>query len=270
MRPLLVALLAIALSSLPSAAAHAQGKPAAGKSDSNIAGAKKLFEDGAESYTQGNYEAAITAWEKSYELSKKPLIFENIANAYERLGNPRKAREYLQKWREVAPPEEQGILDARIKNLSARVAHDDEVEAARKAQEEKARREGQAQGQAKGLGVSAPVIGLWAGGGAAVVVGVALDVVAFSQRPASTDCVATSAGKICRDDARDKIKLSNSLAIAGDVLWIVGAAAAASGVGLFIMQKKGAGAPQKDAGPKTAIVPSVTPRSAGVLLQQTF
>jgi len=267
----ILAAVAIAVFSLaPAAPAVAQPKAAGGKADHSEA--KKLFELGAEVYTQGNYEAAIANWEKSYALSQKPLIFENIGNAYERLGNARKAREYLKKWRAVAPSEEHGILDARIKNLDARVAQDDEVEAARKAKEEKAKRERdealRRAEQPKGPGISVPALALMGGGGAAVIAGVVLDIVAFTQRPASTDCTDNKGSTLCLTSTKDPIKSSNRLAITGDVLWIVGAAAAGAGLALVILQnRKG---PPKDAAPKTAILPAVTPRGAGVWFKQTF
>src|SRR6478672_10379905 len=127
--PLLVSsLAALALVVAPAAPASAQPKKApTGKPDGKNNEAKKLFDDGAAAYTQGNYEAAIDAWTKAYDISKKPLIFESIANAYERLGEAKKAREYLSKWRDVAPKDEQDLLDARIKNLDARVARDEEL-----------------------------------------------------------------------------------------------------------------------------------------------
>src|ERR1700761_6593550 len=123
--------LAIGMSLAGAPPALAQPKKPAGKVDPKLAEAKHLFEEGAAAYAQGSYDAAIRAWELSYDLSQKPLIFESIANAWERLGDAKKAREALAKWRAHAPPEEQELLDARLRNLDARVARDEE--AARKA-----------------------------------------------------------------------------------------------------------------------------------------
>src|SRR5690349_7581471 len=137
--------LAVLVMFTPAIAAAQPHKTAAPKTDPKLAEAKRLCDEGADVYSKGDYEQAIDAWQKSYDLFKGPLIFESIANGYERLGDPRKAREYLKKWREVAPKEEWELLDERIKNLDARIQREDEVaaqkaaadEAARKAQAEK-------------------------------------------------------------------------------------------------------------------------------------
>lgn len=230
--------------------ALAQGKkaPPPAKADPKLAEAKKLFDDGAAAYAQGNYEEAIRHWEKSYELSQKPLIFESMANAYERLGDAKKARDYLSKWRAAAPAEEHELLDARIKNLDGRVQR--EEEAAQKAAEEKARREAEAKAEADAKKASKawllPGAILAGTGGALAIVGVSLDIVAKGKRPASTACKTTGGNTYCLDSAADAIKSSNTLAIVGDALWIGGAAAAAAGVTLiFVLKPKDQKEPAK-------------------------
>lgn len=272
MRPILVVLAAFALSLAPGAPALAQKKPdkPAGRTEPRLAEAKKLFEDGADAYAQGNYEAAIAAWEKSYEISKKPLIFESIANAYERLGEPKKAREYLARWREVAPPEEHDILDARLKNLDARAAREEQAEAARKAEEERKQRDQERQEQearAKQNALPLPGLILAGGGGAAVIIGVALDIAASTKRPDPKACGIANKEQICLDTARDQINTSNTLAIVGDVFWIAGLAAAAGGAALIFTQKS---KPAEKAAPSTAFFPVVTPNGAGFLFERRF
>jgi tetratricopeptide (TPR) repeat protein len=270
-------LCAAALVLAPAAPALAQPKkPPAVKPESKNNEAKKLFDDGAAAYTQGNYEAAIDAWSKAYEISKKPLIFESIANAYERLGEAKKAREYLSRWRDVAPKDEQDLLDARIKNLDARVVRDEEIEAARKAEADRAKkaeeeRERQRKaGGASGTGggsTSVPGVVLLGVGGAAVAVGVTLDIIAGIRRPAvATACVVVDGANICKASFRDAITSSNTLALAGDILWIAGAAAAATGVVLVITHK----APSDS---KSATAPTATwiaPAGAGFVAGHSF
>ena len=265
-------LCAAALLVTPTGLAQAQPKkPPAAKPEGKNGEAKKLFDDGAAAYTQGNYEAAIDAWSKAYEISKKPLIFESIANAYERLGEAKKAREFLSKWRDVAPKDEQDLLDARIKNLDARVARDDELEAARKAEAEKTKKAAEerekqrkASGGASPGSTSVPGIVLLGVGGAAVAVGVTLDIIAGARRPdVATACATTSAGQICKASARDAITSSNTLALVGDIVWIVGAAAVAGGATLIITHK----AP-KDGAPPTATW--IAPAGAGFLAGHSF
>ena len=81
--------------------------------------AEAYYKRGIQLALQGDYEKAIESWEMAFDLSKKELIYESIASAYERLGQPKKAHEYLTKWREVAPEEEHEILDARLARLCA-------------------------------------------------------------------------------------------------------------------------------------------------------
>lgn len=264
-------LVAVALVLAPARPALAQPKkPPAVKPEGKNNEAKKLFDDGAAAYTQGNYEAAIEAWSKAYEISKKPLIFESIANAYERLGEAKKAREFLSKWRDVAPKDEQELLDARIKNLDARVTRDDELETARKAEAEKAKKtEDERARQGKGGSGSAgstsvPGVVLLGVGGAAVAVGVTLDIIAGIRRPAvETACATSGATQICKVSSRDAIVSSNTLALVGDIVWIAGAVAVAGGVTLMLTHK----AP-KEGAPPTATW--IAPAGAGFVAGHTF
>ncbi|MBW2458714.1 MAG: tetratricopeptide repeat protein [Deltaproteobacteria bacterium] len=210
--------------------------------------AKRLFNQAHLAYRRGDYEEAILKWEQSYELSKEPLIFESIANAYERLGDPRRALEHLQKWREKAPRREHKSLDSRIENLQSRITRLEEEERATE-QEEEARRQEEADRLAQDheerrqneqedtsaaggpstmeiLGYS--LIGV---GGAAVIAGVVMDIVAGTTRPSEDEaCTEQGGSLLCRDALRDDIETSNQLAIAGDITWIAGAAMAAGGV----------------------------------------
>ena len=232
--------------------------------DPRTAEAKKLFDDGAAAYAKGSYEDAIHAWEKAFELSQKPLIYESIANAWERLGDARKARDNLAKWRDSAPPEERDLLDARIKNLEARVQREDE--AARKAAEDQAAAErarvAAANNTARPWLPGAVLVG---SGGLLVIAGVVLDVIASGKRPPADSCKTTNGQTFCLGSAQDAIGTSNKLAIAGDVLWIAGAAAAAGGAALIIVRRPAA---QPDAAPPAAAW--VAPAAGGFVLGGTF
>lgn len=80
-----------------------------------------FFENGAVLYQEGRYVEAIEAFERSYELSGEPALFFNIANAQERLGEPEKALDALNRYRVFAVPDERKILERRIENLERRV-----------------------------------------------------------------------------------------------------------------------------------------------------
>ncbi len=276
--------------------AHAQSKkpPPPPPKDPKIAEAKKLFDEGSAAYSDGKYEDAVKAWEKSYELSQKPLIFESIASAYERMGDKKKAREYLAKWREAAPKDEQEQLDARIKNLDARIAAAEKEEAARKEAEEKrnaagsssnkaAEEEAKAQNAARSSRLKI-AIGVGAAGVVAVGAGIVLDVLASGQRPnTNTDCSKVGDKTLCKESAKGGIESSSTLALAGDISWIAGAVIVAGGAALIITLPPAAKAPSaapseggKDA-PKTpekgarrepsrwiSVAPLLSPTSGGV------
>jgi hypothetical protein len=227
---------------------QAQPRRVPSRSDPLVSEAKRYFDDGASAYATGNYEAAIKMWEKSYELSRRPLIFESLANAWERLGDPRKTRDYLARWREAAPFEEREGLDLRIRNLDARIAREDEVSrrtAADQAAREAAAREALIAGQQKPWLLGAIVGGA---GGVLVIAGVVVDLIANAKRPAASLCKTTGGVTLCQTAAQDPIALSNRMAIAGDVTWIAGAAAVAAGVVLVLVRR----APPSDAGPQAA------------------
>ncbi|MEO7590520.1 MAG: hypothetical protein ABI134_04865, partial [Byssovorax sp.] len=176
------------------------------------------------------------------------------------------------KWRDVAPKDEQDLLDARIKNLDARVIRDEELETARKVEAEKSgraeqerNRQRKPEGSSSG-GTSVPGVVLLGVGGAAVAVGVTLDIIAGIRRPAAdTACQTVSGAQICKASSRDAIASSNTLALAGDILWIVGAAAAVGGAALIITHKP---PPGRESTPPTATW--IAPAGAGFMAGHSF
>jgi tetratricopeptide (TPR) repeat protein len=257
-----LALVAAALAAAPPALAQGK-KPPPAKIDPRLAEAKKLFDDGAAAYAQGNYDEAIKAWEKALEISGKPLIHESIANAWERLGDARKARDNLAKWREAAPADERDLLDSRIKNLDARVQR--EEDAARKAAEDAARKEAEAKAAvvAQQRTTWLPGAILAGSGGALLIAGLTLDGVAKGKRPAADACKVSGGQTYCLGTASSALKSSNAMALAGDILWITGAAAAATGgVLIFVLRPKSKDAP--------AATGWLSPMAGGVMAGGSF
>ena len=254
--------------------------------------AKRLFNQAHLAYRRGDYEEAILKWEQSYELSKEPLIFESIANAYERLGDPKRALEYLRKWRDKAPRREHKSLDSRIENLESRIARLEEEERTREAEEEERRkqeadriareqeerRQQEEEEAAAAAGpstmeiVSYSLIGV---GGAAVVAGVVMDIVAASSRPSEDEaCIDQEGSLLCRDALRDDIETSNTLAIAGDITWIAGAALAAGGVVVLFTLVEPVGDTEEGDGDPAALdarlVPYAGPGGGGLVITAEF
>jgi tetratricopeptide (TPR) repeat protein len=84
--------------------------------------ARALFANGQRMYDEGRYEQAIVAFLRAYELSQRPALLYNLANAYERLGNLEQAVESLNAYRVFAPVADQDVLLARVQALERRLA----------------------------------------------------------------------------------------------------------------------------------------------------
>lgn len=264
--------------------AQTKGKPAAAapkrkalsKKDPAYLEAKRLFEKGEELYAKGDYEKAIESWELSYDLTGADLILESISNAYERLGKFEKAREYLARWRASAPQAEEADLDARLKNLDARIATEKAVQAEKDAKEKaerEAREKREAEEKAKLQGGKIFIPGLVIGGvgAAAAITGGVLDGLAYRKRPdEAAVCASSPDGKLlCRESARTAIEQSNTFATVGDILLIAGTATAAVGVVLFVVKSGGKKDEKKDE-KKAAALPWVLPGGGGMLVGGSF
>ncbi|MBK9265835.1 MAG: hypothetical protein IPM54_39355 [Polyangiaceae bacterium] len=258
--------------------AQAKAKPAAttkkkplNKKDPKYIEGKRLFEKGEELYSKGDYEKAIESWEMSYDLSGADLILESIANAYERLGQVEKAREYLGRWREAAPADERADLDARLKKLDERIAKEKAVQEAKAAQEKAdkdsaAKRAADEKAAANAKLFIPGIVIAGVGAGAAITGGV-LDIVAYRSRPDQSAVCATSVGGklLCRDSSRNAIESSNTLATVGDILLFAGTATAAVGVVLVVLKS----GKKKDES-KTAAAPWFVPGGGGMLVGGSF
>jgi len=83
--------------------------------------AKELYRNGERLYEEGLYEDAIVAWELAFELSKRPLLLYNIANALERIGKWEEALRRINQYRALAPEEERETLDRRMRAIERRL-----------------------------------------------------------------------------------------------------------------------------------------------------
>ncbi|MRG97927.1 hypothetical protein [Polyangium spumosum] len=256
----------------PASAAPAGKKKPPNKNDPKLVEAKRLFQQGEDLYTKGDYEKAIEVWEMSFELSQRELILESIANAHERLGNAEKAREYLGRWREAAPQEEHADLDARLQKLDERIAKEKAEQAAKEKAEKDAKDKREAEERAKREGgkLFMPGVILAAAGGAVALGGGVLDILAVTRRPDATSVCGTTLDnrQICRASARDDIETSNTFATVGDIMLIGGGVAAAVGVVLVVTQSGGKkGAEEKKA---AAVAPWFLPGGGGVVAGGSF
>lgn len=107
--------------SLVALAIASQSATALGQGDSPDDLARRHFESGVAYLQEADYENALKAFEKAYELSKRPDLLLNIATVHERKGDFKAAVASLKKYLEVAPDSEQrATVEARITNLEKR------------------------------------------------------------------------------------------------------------------------------------------------------
>ncbi len=207
----------------------AQPKPAA--VDPNVEAARRLFELGVEKYKARDFDSAVRLWERSYSLSERPLLFDNISRAYEGLERYAEAIEALEKWRAVAPEVEHEALDLRLERLRKLAAPPEPppeppppepvVEPPPPPPE--------------------PVPVMWPGyamiatGGAAAVGSVVMGVLANGSTPNADAACRTSNGKrLCSEKYRTDIERSDALRIGTDVAWISAIVFVGAGTGWLI------------------------------------
>ncbi len=112
--------LGLVVAPLPVVAAPAAAASEPDEQAANLKRAEELYRNGERLYTEGSYEAAILAFQESYELSREPQLLYNIGNAYERLGDFANSRRYLDQYRAFAPEKERDVLARRIQALDQR------------------------------------------------------------------------------------------------------------------------------------------------------
>ena len=254
--------------------------------------ARALYQQGASLYDEGRYDEAVTVWTRAYDLSPRPLLLFNIANALERLGRMSEALDYLARYRPTAPDGERDKVDARIENLERRVAEQrrrdedqrqaevqrlrteqarrDEDQRAMEAREEaagKALAEAQA---TKSVQAARPhpgpilvfAVGAGAGGIGAVFEGLALSARQEAGNLCSADpifCPQSAASAITRDKTNSAI---------GDALVIGGGATAGAGLILWIVD---AALRAEGKAPATVhVLPAGSTQSVGILVAGSF
>jgi tetratricopeptide (TPR) repeat protein len=87
-----------------------------------FADARQHFMAGQDYYSQGRYEKAIAEFDEAYRLDPRPLLLYNIGQAWEKLGDLVKAVDYLKKYLEADPNnEERTTLLNKLASLQERL-----------------------------------------------------------------------------------------------------------------------------------------------------
>ncbi len=82
--------------------------------------AREHYLRGERYYSEGDYELSIQEFRAAYELSDRPKLLFNLANAYERLSRFEQAIEALRKYSATLPEYEREAVSRRIRNLEKR------------------------------------------------------------------------------------------------------------------------------------------------------
>jgi tetratricopeptide (TPR) repeat protein len=248
--------LALAILAPPFAAQAAprKGTPdKASQKDKETEGdARRLFREGDRLYSEGDYEGAVTAFERAYQLSGKEALKYNMANAYERLGRYDAALAALRDYLPHAQPEERDAVQRRIEKLQQRV--DDQRAKAQPAAANApasaapavtASAEPATADVPPDSGQPPPILGYVALGVGAVGLGVGtfFGIQALSAKSDAEDACAENDGtRRCPARAEDALDDARSKALIADVSLGVGVVAAA--VGAYLVLRRG---PEKSA-----------------------
>jgi tetratricopeptide (TPR) repeat protein len=215
------------------AAASAQQEAEAARTMTAIdAEAREHFQLGRTFYEGGRFQQAAEQFEMAYRLSARPQLLYNVYVARRDAGGLSMAIEALRAYLGQVPDAPDRVnLEARLASLEAQVARQNEQEAARVESERKvAEAEAKAKTRTERTHSVLPIVLMGTGGalllGSAVTGGLALS--------NASDLDKKCSGNACQPSQRSKVDSTRTLAITTDVLWGVGAAAAATGLILWL------------------------------------
>ncbi len=232
----------------PALAQAGAKKKAAPEQNDSDAEARRVFKEGDKLYAEGDYEGAVTAFEKAYELSKQPALKYNLANAYERLARYEEALAALKEYEPHAAPDERDVVRRRLGKLKERADQQrkEKEQAGEKAPATPSEPAGatppNSEPEPASVAASSsnptPVLGYVLLGVGAVGIGAGsyFGIQALGTK-SDVDklCSEGGGGKRCSSEAGSKISDNKSSAVIADVSFVVGIAAAA--VGAYIVIK---------------------------------
>jgi hypothetical protein len=274
---------------LSSVAAAQERSPAPGERElTPDERARELYLRGDRLYAEGSYDEAIVALKQAYELSHRPALLFNIANAYERLGRYEEALLYLNQYAPSAPEHQQHVVLKRIRALEQRAEERRDQDRRRESEATPplappARApEGASPSTAAGGTLPAtaypepdaateatgrpPLLGYAIGGAGllAIGVGTAFGISASSSRSdAESQCRDNGDVLLCPASARDALSAADSRALVADIAWGLGLAAV--GVGVYLVLDH-----DSESGASTSVRSTATAGGAGVSLVHAF
>lgn len=232
-----------ALLAAPPALAQSAGKkkPATEQSEAD-AEARRVFEAGARLYAEGDYEGAVKAFEKAFELSKQPALKYNLASAYERLARYEDALAALEDYEPHATAEQRDVLKRRMAKLQER-AREQKAAPASRAPAESTQAEPTPGSEASASNASlstdkpTPVLGFVLVGVGAVGVGIGafFGIQALgSKSDAEQACSEVGGARRCPSSESETLSANSRDALIADLSLGVGLVAAAVGTYFII------------------------------------
>src|SRR5690606_6670037 len=217
------------------------------------------------------------AFEQAYELSRRPALLYDMANALERLGRYEEALHRLNQYVPSAPEHQREAVLKRIRSLEARAEEQrrrERAAASTPAAEEPPRpppSPGVAPQPAAPMPDSAPaasppLLGYALGGAglASVGVGVVFGLAASNARSdAEAQCVDSGSGVLCPASIDDQLSTADRRALVADVA--IGLGLVAVGVGAYLIFSHDGGS-----GATTALRAAGSPDGGRVNLVTTF
>ena len=190
--------------------------------------AEQLFDEGQGAFDRGEYAIAIARWQSSYELSKLPLLVLNVGQAYRLAGDCARALSAYQRYSALDPMGEQRNLAAGfVAELSAQCGplsqpHERVTE----------------NPSPRSVGHDMKSPGFLAGGVGVAAIATGL---LFGRRATSLGDEVTRDCSTACDWSVERTKQSDGQrdATVGKVLDVVGVAALAAGIGLFVYGARG-------------------------------
>ncbi len=249
--------------------------PPAFAQSADDARARELYENGALLYEEGDYENAVVAWKEAYELSERPLLLYNIANALERIGEYQEAFDYLNRYRAFAPAEERETLDRRMRAIERRLEERKAADAAREQDAASTDTSNDRLDTSPGTGTRTrgdgpnpgPIVLMGAGLAGVATGGVFTGLAMSARSDAAALCAASGDDILCPLEAQTALDDDRTYSIVSDVSMIAGGAVAATGLVLAIVD--GVQRKQKT-GTAVRIIPSAGPEGGSVLLIAEF
>lgn len=215
--------------------------------------ARRHFEAGSSHYDAGSYEDALREFERAYELSGRPQLLYNLSLCHRNLNQLEQSLSFLVRYlQEVEDIPNRSILEARVRNLEARIARRGSGTSTATRADPPAAREAPASAQGGGLNAGA-IAGFSIA--AAGLVGAAV----FGGLTLAEDADLDAA---CSPNCGDVSQLQG-FALATDISFAVALAGATVGL-IFLI----AGGGESNA--QASVVPWVAPASGGVAAQGVF